>query len=708
MISLNETIDDDLAHDRPIETADLDRLDRGPFVDSLVKALIRPELIEDGRIVGRKATGFVVGLTGAWGLGKSSILHLVAQELDEIPFVAVARFNPWLFKGRDELVIAFFNALRQALGKSSGEYGRDLVAAVDTYWEAIDTAGTAAAGVADLHGTAGFSTWGWKLLKKVRPKKKPTPRTPEEERRALEKKLKSRRLAVVVLIDELDRVEDDEVRAVAQLVKAVGDIAGVSYLVAYDPERVADALGRGTAPKERRESGERYLEKIIQHAIPIRPLFREDVDALMGAALSSNSLTALNIADEARKSLLDKVLNAISTPREVKRLVGTFAVLEAAVSGEIDPIDILAYSWIAIKSPNLRAAIALNPDKLVIDPALHEMIGRISAPRENREAVITPAEALGDVAESQNEILKLLFSRFERHADKPDGNRISYRRNLVRLLYLGNPPGMLPRNRVEALWVSNDAAYLAPELRELVGQGRIRDLIARIADLHLHMPAGGNSVFWTSLSQSLLRDSDWATGPTELRSAIDDAEQLMFIIADSNNASAKNAIKALIDHGDLVIVPSILRKHLFAHGLTPLDTARGGDSFLSKDETAAILEREAPRYRTAIADGSALRRVADVELWFVLSNCKIWDEELRAHLTDQLSSPEAIATAATLLTPEGWSIDYDTVNGFFDAELVRGRLETFIAESKMPTGDWVSSAVRRFRRRLTSSNATGN
>lgn len=47
---------------------------------------------------------------------------------------------------------------------------------------------------------------------------------------------------VVVLIDELDRVEDDEIRTVAQLVRAVMDFPSVSFLLAYDHERVADAL----------------------------------------------------------------------------------------------------------------------------------------------------------------------------------------------------------------------------------------------------------------------------------------------------------------------------------------------------------------------------------------------------------------------------------------------------------------------------------
>src|SRR5947209_1309061 len=98
--------------DRPIESQAADKLDRGPFVDSLVRALIVDKFDDGGERIGRRATGHVVGLTGRWGLGKSSVLNLVDLKLGLTDHVVVAVFNPWLFKGRDELVAGFFNALR--------------------------------------------------------------------------------------------------------------------------------------------------------------------------------------------------------------------------------------------------------------------------------------------------------------------------------------------------------------------------------------------------------------------------------------------------------------------------------------------------------------------------------------------------------------------------------------------------------------------
>jgi hypothetical protein len=52
----------------------------------------------------------------------------------------------------------------------------------------------------------------------------------------------------------VDRVEDEEIRTVAQLVRSVADFPGISYVLAYDSKRVIQALGNG-AMDQREERG---------------------------------------------------------------------------------------------------------------------------------------------------------------------------------------------------------------------------------------------------------------------------------------------------------------------------------------------------------------------------------------------------------------------------------------------------------------------
>jgi KAP family P-loop domain len=693
--------------DRPIDSEAADQLDRGPFVDSLVRALIVDELTDKGELVGRQATGYVVGLTGRWGLGKSSVLNLLARKLGPMEHVIVALFNPWLFKGRDELVAGFFNALRSAMGRSSTEAARGLVEFIERYWGAINLAGQGVAAVVDLHGGLGTATAGWKKWaprwRGALPKSK-TP-TPDEERHSLERKIMNAKCAVVVLIDELDRVEDDEVRAVAQLVKAVGDIKGVSYLVAYDPDRVVQALGRGVGD-ERRTSGELYLEKIIQHPVPLRPLFTEDAKALFDAAIADHEVDLETPRTDGQRAILDHLTEAIQTPREIKRLVGAFSVLERAVRGEICPYDALGYCWILTKSPAVRDQIAAHIDDLVSDPSEKAMIEN-AVRRMDKEEEPDLVTVLGAAADAQKKTLELLFPRFTKASGADDGDRLSRRRNLLRMLYLGNPPGMMRRAELEELWSSSGLAKLEGALRHLMSEGKLAATLDRLDDLLPSLPDVGDRTFWVALSRVFCRRSDWLSGPEAARAlAVDTATTLYrLVLRDPKRAPRlSSAIDGLIAANDLVLVPWIIRKHLFVHGLTiPPQSPRGG-GVLNVQETKDLLARELPRYRRAVLDGTALRRLPNLEAVYVIANSGHWDTDMRKFFTAQLNSLEAISTFAGLLVPPGYIANRASLEQLFDATEVETRIERLFADAKMPADPWLAESLQRLRRILAGQD----
>jgi predicted KAP-like P-loop ATPase len=116
----------------------------------------------------------------------------------------------------------------------------------------------------------------------------------------LEDLIRELKANIVILIDELDRVEDAEVRTVAQLVRAVADFPRVSYLLAYDADRVAQALGGGSAPGEI-ERGRAYLEKIVQLQIALPAVLPSQLRNLLRkewARLVEGGLESVSDADE--------------------------------------------------------------------------------------------------------------------------------------------------------------------------------------------------------------------------------------------------------------------------------------------------------------------------------------------------------------------------------------------------------------------------
>ena len=688
----------DLAQDRPIDREIDDRLDRIPFVENLIRALIRDEKDISSRLVARRSTGIVVGLTGKWGSGKSSILNLVAERLKNTDHVVVATLNPWLFKGRDELLAAFFAELRDALGRSPQEHARELVAAMDTYREAITVAGHFAALAADAAGAGGLAIPGRAALKQaLNLIRKPKELSPQEERRKLEQKLANAKIAVVVLIDELDRVEDDEVRAVAQLVKAIGDIKGISYLVAYDPERVADALGRGSGD-ERRRTGEAYLEKIIQHPIPLRPLFTYDVTALLDALLYHHDLALPADLSDDEKEVVEHIRQSAVTPRELKRLVGSYAVLDRMLRKEISPADLLGYCWLLTKAPTLREVIAQNIDGMVDDPHANEISLRVIR-QLDKKGKLEPAEVLGTAVAGQEKLLGLMFPRFGSNRSDESGARISRRRNLVRALYLGDPPGIASSDDVRKLWDEPDEAVLCADLKRLLKVGELRPIVDRLDDLLPKLPEEGDEKFWRALAKAFIRENDWLLAPEDSHAIADDATTYLLRLGMRDKTKVervKRVAEALLVAGDLIILPEVLRKHLFRWGLTHhAPSERSGDYIFTKTETEDLLARSAPIFRTALLDGTLLRRIPNCEAIFALSNAGHWDQNLRDSLTAQLESHEGRASIAGLITPPGHSADRSSLDRLFDADVVLARMRA--AKEGTRTESWSEQSLRRLR-----------
>ncbi len=240
----------------PADTAIEDRFRRQAFVDSLI------DLLFDRN--NRQARGFVVGLTGPWGSGKRQVMLYVEAQLRKecLPPISpagnasrnlarrlvVVRFNPWLHAGRDDVLRQFFRAIREEINKLGDPALPDLNPLMDRAkafvhkysgaFKAIPYVGT---GVADATAAA--------LAEK----------SLEAKKEDFVKSLRACGASVIVLIAEIDRLSNEEIREIAQSVKSVADFPMFFYLLAYDPDRVAKALGRDDT-----KLGDQYLEKIVQ------------------------------------------------------------------------------------------------------------------------------------------------------------------------------------------------------------------------------------------------------------------------------------------------------------------------------------------------------------------------------------------------------------------------------------------------------------
>ena len=231
-----------ISPDLPITKARDDILNRSSFAKNLAKVLLEYSC----------SSSFSIGLYGEWGSGKTSLLNMVIEEIaDKDSHAVILRFNPWLCSDSKQLISQFFKQLATAIKikKTATTKACELI---DQYADIFDAA-AAIPFVGEAVVAAGKTV--------AQQAKQHIEKTNDLQavKNNIVKKLEEEKLKIIVAIDDIDRLSEEEIIAVFQLVKALADFPNTVYLLAFDYKVVIQAL-----KKVQHGDGKEYLEKIIQ------------------------------------------------------------------------------------------------------------------------------------------------------------------------------------------------------------------------------------------------------------------------------------------------------------------------------------------------------------------------------------------------------------------------------------------------------------
>ena len=392
-------------NDKPIERPDDDQFGFSPFAEALAQSIIKNENPE----------GMVIAINGPWGAGKSSVINLVKHYLkkkikpnqspDSFEFprrapnwlkslgpkrrprqpsedasssskvsLEILDFKCWWFRGEEALMIEFFHQLYRALDKS------DLKAK-----EAVRRLGLMTLrGLAVPSFAAGVPIIGpiiGKMISDVLSRRVQEKKTVETLYDKISQALFKSEKRYLMIIDDIDRLSKDEALLIFRLVKSVGRLPKITYLLAYDREVAEKIVSESGGP--------RYLEKIVQAGF--------DIPYPLGSDLLNffwNSLSELrkNLEELDNKHLNDifhaVVAPEIQSPRDSIHIVNVLSITWPAVAGEVDPVDFLALETLRIKQPHLYAILKANKQKLTgPDWDVDKDIFLKDLPEERREGI---------------------------------------------------------------------------------------------------------------------------------------------------------------------------------------------------------------------------------------------------------------------------------------------------------------------------------
>ena len=337
-------------NDAPILSPEDDRFGIDRFAQALAKSFKDIE----------SPIGATIAINGPWGSGKSSAVNLVRHHLKsdvENGKLELIDFRCWWFRGEEALTLAFLQELNASLQKNLSEKAKELIPRLGkTLLQAGPVVGSAMnLATGGIWGTltAGSMDFAKRFFSEGESIEKLFER--------LSKALDEQGKRFLVLIDDIDRLTPNEALLVFRLVKSVGRLPNVMYLLVFDRELAEKAVTE-MYPSE----GPHFLEKIIQASFELPLPARDDLNT---AALSQIETFCGPLID--RYQLLrfmnmfyDAVSPYLNTPRDLTRLSNAMAVSWPAVAREVDVGDFVALEMMRLFEPLLYNAIRTNKDRV--------------------------------------------------------------------------------------------------------------------------------------------------------------------------------------------------------------------------------------------------------------------------------------------------------------------------------------------------------
>jgi|GEM_PF-2653024 len=415
---------------KPLKSPDSDKLGYKLFSQDLARNIVKMT----------PSDGFVIGLTGPWGSGKSTSLFFVESYLTErkkelslndgeIPLIL--HFNPWMFSGQSDIVIQFFIQLKEEFPKSTSyeilfKIHPDILSNLNTIFTKL-TELAIATGFPDptFLQKIIISTKGAIDLRKILDgyisQKKETQKNVLGLKKDIETLLTDIDFKILIIIDDIDRLTQEEIRQLFRGIKSLADFPNLIYLLAYDESVVLDALkevSTSESNQNRIEFARNYLEKIVQFSIPLptpekwslTQYFESELDKIF-AGTDSNYLDRKHW----RQSYSNGLSYFLTNPRKVKNLINSLKFLYPSVKNEVNFVDFVLLDSLRIFKPELYLIIRENPQYFLLQPIKEAWAGGI---KEDIFIKFHEKWMNGLSQSDQNPVIRIIFNLFPIVANK--------------------------------------------------------------------------------------------------------------------------------------------------------------------------------------------------------------------------------------------------------------------------------------------------
>lgn len=337
--------------DSPIKDLDEDYLQQEKFVNRL-KSVITDYNSQDS---------LTIQLRGEWGSGKSSVLNMLKNSLEEDSEKGplVMYFNPWNFSTKNELIKSFFKELSVIFKENMGD---EEFSKLNDFLNLIMSS---VVSLTPLFGADSFFSIIANIFSNILiwiSKRSVDEKNLVDVKNKLNSLLIKNNRKIVVMVDDIDRLTNIEIEQVFQLTKSIADFSNMIYILAYDEKYAITALENNGIhqPKE-------YIKKINQLQLDIPKTNKLNLKEIFFERISEifkkNHLNFdYYIIEDIYYSYLT---NYFSTIRDINRYLNTLSFYLPLIKERVYINDFLRLTILQVFEYDIYLKIKNNPEMFV-------------------------------------------------------------------------------------------------------------------------------------------------------------------------------------------------------------------------------------------------------------------------------------------------------------------------------------------------------
>lgn len=352
---------------------------------------------------------FAIGVTGMWGSGKSSFINLLTNKIKKDVDVLI-EFKPWFCKSPTDIIDEFFKIYQNSISP----YAPNIMKLIHEYAKSL----------MDIEPSPWIKWTNFFINQNVN-------RDSKSQYDIIVKELKSLKLKVVIIIDDLDRLNKDEIMEVLHLIRNGANFPYTQFLVAYDKKYVTESLAKNNVPRPTeylakifnteitlpKVEGKVICEQLYKRLIPILAEFNMKPDDIEELAYTNKYI------EDATIYLIPKLLYSM---RDVIRFSNALRLnlqpfeKEMKNKTEINVSHFFYLELIRYSFPEIYETLRDNPGKILTEDfkeKVYRFARAIDDPEKHPiDTIITPEHQ-----EMKNEIYFLLLLLFGRDK-QPENN----------------------------------------------------------------------------------------------------------------------------------------------------------------------------------------------------------------------------------------------------------------------------------------------